>query len=65
MENVRIPVILSSDNNQVNAMAVVMTSAIETAAEGTFYDFYCFLSDNVTPENRDLVRACRCLRKTG
>ena len=63
MENVRIPVILSSDNNQVNAMAVVMTSAIETAAEGTFYDFYCFLSDNVTPENRDRLKACENIAK--
>ena len=58
MENVRIPIILSSDNNQVNAMAVVMTSAIETAAKGTFYDFYCFLSDNVTLDNRERLKAC-------
>lgn len=58
MEPFRIPVLLSSDNNQVNAMAVVMTSAIETAGEGTFYDFYCFLSDDVTPENRNRLKDC-------
>ena len=59
MEQIHIPVILSSDNNQVNAMAVVMTSAIETAGEGTYYDFYCFLSDNVTEENRERLLKCR------
>lgn len=58
MENVHIPIILSSDNNQINAMAVVMTSAIETAGEGTYYDFYCFLSDNVTEENRNRLSQC-------
>ncbi len=58
MENIHIPIILSSDNNQVNAMAVVMTSAIETAAEGTYYDFYCFLSDNVAEENRRRLNRC-------
>lgn len=58
MEKFRIPVILSSDNNQVNAMAVVMTSAILSAAEGTFYEFICFLSDNVTDENRNRLKAC-------
>ena len=59
MDQIHIPVILSSDNNQVNALAVVMTSAIQTADENTFYDFYCFLSDNVTAENRERLLACR------
>lgn len=56
MENFHIPVILSSDNHQVFAMAVVMTSAVETADANTFYDFYCFLSNDVTPENRERLQ---------
>ncbi|MBP5246934.1 MAG: glycosyltransferase family 8 protein [Fibrobacter sp.] len=58
METVHIPVILSSDNNQVFAMAVVMTSAVQTASENTFYDFYCFLSNDVTAENRERLKRC-------
>ena len=46
MEKLHIPIVLASDNNQINAMAVVMTSAIKTADENTFYEFYCLLSSN-------------------
>jgi len=51
MEKLHIPIVLASDNNQINAMAVVMTSAIKTADENTFYEFYCLLSSNVSKEN--------------
>lgn len=40
-------------------MAVVMTSAIQTASKETFYDFFCFLSDDVTKENRDRLLRCQ------
>mgnify|MGYP004665715109 CR=1 FL=1 len=46
----RIPVALSCDNRQTMAMAVVMVSAIKNADPDTFYEFYCLLSKDVSPE---------------
>lgn len=48
-----VPVVLASDNNQVHAMATVMTSAVANANENTFYNFFCLLHENVTPENKE------------
>lgn len=55
----RIPVALSCDNRQAVAMSVVMVSAIKNAALDTFFEFYCLLSKDVSPENRMRLQECK------
>jgi UDP-glucose:(galactosyl)LPS alpha-1,2-glucosyltransferase len=47
-----IPVCSITDENLPFAMAAMMTSALENAAETTFYKFYCFISGNVSGDDR-------------
>lgn len=54
----RIPVALSCDNRQAVAMSVVMVSAIKNASPDTFFEFYCLLSKDVSPENRMRLQEC-------
>ncbi|MCQ2107897.1 MAG: glycosyltransferase family 8 protein [Fibrobacter sp.] len=62
MEPTKIPVALASDGNQIHAMATVITSAIINAHDGTFYDFYCLISSDVSEDQRARLKACEAIR---
>jgi len=47
-----IPVCSITDENLPFAMATMMISALENAAETTFYRFHCFVSGSVSPDDR-------------
>jgi len=48
----RIPVVISSDENIFFSVGVVIESLAEHAAEGTFYDIRVFCAENVTAESK-------------
>lgn len=62
MDASRIPVVLASDNNQVHAMATVITSALLSANSDTAYDFFCLLAEDVAAENRERLLKCQSLK---
>lgn len=47
-----IPVCSITDENMPFAMSTMMVSALENAAEATFYKFHCFISGKVSEEDR-------------
>lgn len=47
-----IPVCSITDENMPFAMATMMISALENAAETTFYKFHCFISGKVSTDDR-------------
>lgn len=58
-----ITIALSSDNNQIHAMATVMTSVILNATPETDLDFFCLLSNNVSDDNRERLKLCEKLNE--
>lgn len=60
MQQKHIVIALSSDNNQINAMATVMTSVILN--ENSFVEFFCLLSKDVSAKNRNKLLECKNIK---
>lgn len=58
----KIPVVLASDNNQVHAMATVISSALLSANSDTAYDFFCLIAEDVSAENRERLLRCQNIK---